>query len=425
MGGVGKTTLARYAHDDPLTLHHFDVRAWVTVSQGNSARGVLLSILHSINATKTGLDDVYLVRSVYQYLKGRRYVIVIDDIWSTNVWDELRAVFPNDFNGSRIVITTRLLEVASYVDSSSRPYEVHLMDVDRSWCLLKEKVFGRRENCPSELEHIGRLIAENCRGLPLAVVVIAGVLSKADRRQESWANIARNVKTVVKNSASDDRFSEILSLSYAYLPHYLRPCFLYMGCFPEDHEINVSKLVKLWAAEGFLRPNGSDDLEELAEGCLEELVKRSLILVTRKKYDGRIKRVKIHDLLRDLCISKARDEKFLCVINEFPLSSSQGIIDQSSRRLSILANILGGFRNTNGSPIHTILLFKHTAVDSWRSFRLLRVVDAFNIIMASYPDQIFELFHLRYLAFTFETDHKKVLEYDFLNLFLNSRIFKP
>ncbi|KAI3463660.1 hypothetical protein Pfo_020323 [Paulownia fortunei] len=396
MGGIGKTTLARYAHDDSLTVHHFDVRIWVTVSQKYSARRILLGLLCSIDASNKELyermdddkemDEKYLVEQVYKYLKGRRYLIVMDDMWHTSAWDDVRMVFPDDFNGSRIIITTRELDVASYIDSSIHPYQMHLMDVDQSWSLLKEKVFAQ-ENCPPELEEIGKLIAENCRGLP---------------SQLSWKNIERNVKKAV--NTSDEKFSEILSLSYTHLPHHLRPCFLYMGGFPEDYEINVSRLVKLWAAEGFLKSNRSKNLEEVAEEYLEDLAKRSLVLVIKKRSNGKIKAVKIHDLLRDLCLRKARDEKFLHVINEFPPSSSEGI--ENSRRLSILSYILGGFPNIDGSPIHSILLFRHTALNSWKSFGLLRVVDAMSVLLTSYPVEISELFHLRFLAFTFESDIK-------------------
>ena len=112
------------------------------------------------------------------------------------------------------------------------------------------------ESCPLELEKIEEVIAEKCRGLPLAVVVIAGVLSnKANRRKNYWEIIARNVSKVVYTN--DEQFNKILSLSYRLLPNPLRLCFLYMGCFPKDCEINVSKLIKLWVAESFLTSSDS------------------------------------------------------------------------------------------------------------------------------------------------------------------------
>ncbi|EYU40389.1 hypothetical protein MIMGU_mgv1a001268mg [Erythranthe guttata] len=407
MGGVGKTTLARYVYDDPLIVHHFDVRVWVTISLNYSIRQILLDLVSFIGVSNKELHkfdtDALLVAYVYKYLKRRRYLIVMDDLWNTNVFDDVRMIFPDDSNGSRIVVTTRQLDVASYADPSGRFHRVELMNMDQSWNLLREKVFANREHCPPELEQIGKLIVENCRGLPLAIVVIAGVLREANQTQDTWRNIARNVKGAF--DGSDEQFMEILSLSYTYLPHCLRPCFLYMGGFPEDHEISASKVIKLWAAEGFVKPNGSKNQEEVAEEYLEDLAKRSLVLVVKKRFNGRIKAVKIHDLLRDLCLRKAREENFLHVINEFSVDSLKVI--EKSRRLSIFSYILGGFPEVDCSRIHSLLLFQHEALHSWRSFSLLRVVDALSVILDFYPDDIFELFHLRYLAFTFDYTDKR------------------
>ncbi|KAL0298509.1 UNVERIFIED_CONTAM: putative late blight resistance proteinR1A-10 [Sesamum radiatum] len=186
------------------------------------------------------------------------------------------------------------------------------------------------------------MIATSCKGLPLAIVVIAGVLSTVSRTQASWEDIAEEVKLAI--TANDEQFAKILSLSYTYLPHHLRPCFLYMGAFPEDYEIHVSRLVKLWIGEGFMKPSVSKSFEELAEEYLEDLVKKSLVLVTRRKPNGKIKSCSVHDLVRDLCKRKAGEEKFL---------------------------------------LH--------ATD-----RLLRVLDALRVTVTNFPADVLELFHLRH-----------------------------
>ncbi|KAH6801713.1 hypothetical protein C2S51_033159 [Perilla frutescens var. frutescens] len=407
MGGIGKTTLARYVYDDPSTFHHFDVHAWVTVSQNYSAITILSSIMCYIDPCNKGYYQVRgkesLVEYVHRYLKMRRYLIVMDDMWDTDVWDDVRRAFPDDCNGSRIIITTRSLDVASYV---GQPHRIQLMSEDQSWRLLKEVVFGQ-ELCPPELEQIGKLVAEKCRGLPLAIVVIAGVLSKLSQTQESWEEIASNVSEAVNRR--DEQFSDILSLSYMHLPHHLRPCFLYMGCFPEDHEINASKLIRLWAGEGFLIPNEAKDMEELGYEYLEDLAKRSLVLIENKSYNGEIKAVKIHDVLRDLCLRKCRDENFLHVIDEFSGRFPARI--QNSHRLSICCNVWACVPNMDRSPIHTLLIFHHWAFTYWINFRLLRVLDAMtydpNIYEpVSFPVEICELIHLRYLAVAFDPDVK-------------------
>ncbi|KAL8557597.1 hypothetical protein ACS0TY_004882 [Phlomoides rotata] len=64
-------------------------------------------------------NESEIAENVYKSLKGRRYLIVMDDIWSTEAWDDVRNIFPDDKNGSRIMLTTRLSDVAAYVSSSS------------------------------------------------------------------------------------------------------------------------------------------------------------------------------------------------------------------------------------------------------------------------------------------------------------------
>ncbi|KAL1568202.1 putative late blight resistance protein R1B-16 [Salvia divinorum] len=408
MGGIGKTTLARYAYEDPLSVQHFDIHTWLTISQTYNIKRILRTVLHSIknvfdnHVPFFGEDDESLKERVYRYLKGRRYLIVMDDLWDTNVWDDLQRMFPEDLNGSRIIVTTRELKIASYTDSLGHPHQMHLMSVDQSWMLLKERVFGY-ESCPLELEKTGEVIAEKCRGLPLAVVVIAGVLSiKGNQRKDYWENIARNVSKVVYTY--DEQFNEILTLSYGFLPSPLRLCFLYMGCFPEDYEINVSKLIKLWVAEGFLASNESEDMEELGHDYLEELAARSLVLINKIGTDGRIRTVKIHDLLRELCLQKCEDENFVCAINEFSGSFPQGI--ENSNRLSAFCNISGSIPSMETSPVHTIFLFKHWAFDSWKCFRLLIIFDGLSVTIhpaSSSEIYIGELIHLRYLALTCES----------------------
>ncbi|KAL0298510.1 UNVERIFIED_CONTAM: putative late blight resistance proteinR1B-14 [Sesamum radiatum] len=104
------------------------------------------TLVNSIKAFKETFDEAKhsyerTAEHVYKNLKGRRYLVVLDDIWSTKAWDDVRRTFPDDNNGSRIILTTRLQDVAAYADSSSPVHEMHFMGVDQSWKLLRHKVF--------------------------------------------------------------------------------------------------------------------------------------------------------------------------------------------------------------------------------------------------------------------------------------------
>ncbi|KAL2243737.1 UNVERIFIED_CONTAM: putative late blight resistance protein R1A-10 [Sesamum indicum] len=143
-----------------------------------------------------------------------------------------------------------------------------------------KKPFGE-DNCPyRELEEICTTIAKNCNGLPLAIIVIGGLLANSNRTLEHWESVAKNINSF-SNLEYSNRCLKILSLSYDNLPIHLKPCFLYMWMFPEDDEIKVSQLIKLWVAEGFLKPSRAKTLEEVAEEYLRNLIDRNLILIRK------------------------------------------------------------------------------------------------------------------------------------------------
>ncbi|XP_047978801.1 putative late blight resistance protein homolog R1A-10 [Salvia hispanica] len=246
MGGVGKTTLSRKLYEDPLIVDHYAYRAWTTVSQDYNMRQVLKSLLRCITGKECDQPTDELKDLLYKSLFGSKYLIVLDDIWSTRFWDEIKMES----------------DVANYASSSSPQHQVRLLSDSKSWNLLHQLVFGEKE-FPLVLQEIGRKIAKGCGGLPLAISVIGGLLSKMERSEDVWRKIGEIVIAAI--SGSDEQCYSILSLSYNHLPNHLKPCFLYMGAFPENFEIRGSRLVYMWIAEGFVKSNGERSLEEEAE----------------------------------------------------------------------------------------------------------------------------------------------------------------
>ncbi|KAG6388152.1 hypothetical protein SASPL_153351 [Salvia splendens] len=409
MGGIGKTTLARNVYDDKLIKENFAIRVWVTVSQDYSAQRILSDLLESLKEynNQSGKKERADIK-VYQILIGRKYLVVMDDIWRSEAWDIVRNVFPDNGNGSRIMLTTRLYDVASYPGPSIKPYELGLLDEVQSWSLLKEKVFADQD-CPSDLENIGKDIARSCKGLPLAIVVIAGLLSTVTKNPASWLEIAEMVKSA--KTAEQGHIEEILSLSYVELPQLLRPCFLYMGSFPEDQEIYTSKLIRLWIGEGFLKfPINTKSFEEVAEECLEELVKRNLVFVTKRKSDGRVKSCSLHDLIRELCIRKAHESKFFLNLMDED-AEKENFMDSIKNQRRVSTSKLSFFSSYGGSTIHSIKCFKYHIVelDFVEGVRLVRVLDAEAADVEYLPSQLFELFHLRYLAVRYSHSIPRIL----------------
>ncbi|KAL0421734.1 UNVERIFIED_CONTAM: putative disease resistance RPP13-like protein 3 [Sesamum latifolium] len=252
MPGIGKTALARQVYEDPSMSSIFECRLWVRIGVEYQLKELMLDILAKLDL---GVDKIHAEESekvaeyVSRSLQGKRYLIVLDDIWSTEAWNELEKFFPDDKPGSRILLTTRLQEIALHAGG----YIVlkRFLDNEKSWCLLRQKVFGGEQySCPTDLEEAGKVIAEKCEGLPLAIIVVGKHLSEADKNPQYWKKVAKEeISTII---GADEVMSKKLMLSYKHLPQYLKPCFLYMGVFPHGYEIPATKLINLWCAEGFL-----------------------------------------------------------------------------------------------------------------------------------------------------------------------------
>uniref|UniRef100_A0A2N9J3Z3 NB-ARC domain-containing protein n=1 Tax=Fagus sylvatica TaxID=28930 RepID=A0A2N9J3Z3_FAGSY len=273
-------------------------------------------------------DD--LKKGLIRCLQGRRYLLVVDDIWDNNVWDEVSTAFPDELNGSRILITSRNKEVALHASSPDiRPYELPFLKDEKSWELFSKKVF-REATCPPDLETLGREIVRSCNGLPLAIVVLGGLLANKEKSSRIWTKWAGHVNSYLTEDRS--HCIDILALSYNHLPRRLKPCFLYIGMYPEDFEIPVRQLIQLWTAERIIQHIGNRNVEDVAEDYLEELIDRSLIQVATRRADGGVKTCRIHDLLRDLCIKESEEQKFLEVRSNDNLSLSS---ISKSRRFSI------------------------------------------------------------------------------------------
>ncbi|KAL3534514.1 hypothetical protein ACH5RR_002975, partial [Cinchona calisaya] len=231
MPGLGKTTLANSVYRHPSIDLHCHVRAWCCVSQTYEKDTLLFDIFDqivgkTIQSHETGRED--FVQKIYQSLKGRKYLIVIDDIWDIKAWNDLKEPFPDDQNGSRILFTTRHRTLA--LEANSIPYALRLLSPEESCELLWLRLFNG-ETCPPELSTISKRIARNCKGLPLAVILIAGILKKTEEKEDCWEHVSNKL---ISLEASD-----ILEFSYKHLPDCLKPCFLYFGTFPEDTTISA------------------------------------------------------------------------------------------------------------------------------------------------------------------------------------------
>ncbi|KAK1423638.1 hypothetical protein QVD17_18944 [Tagetes erecta] len=408
MGGLGKTTLVKKVYNDSSIQYQFSICSWVYVSEVCNRREVFLKILYDVtrqhyDASEWSVETI--ADELRSQLKDERYLIVLDDVWTKKAWDDLKMVFPKTKNRSRILLTSRNKDVAIHANTTLPPYQLRFLTPEESWELLEKKAFPRGSSCPRELEKLGKQIASKCHGLPLAIVVIAGVLKKRDKTSRLWEQIEKKVNTYV--AMEQEQCMDVLKLSYDHLPYDLKPCFFYFCVFPEDFEIPVWKLFHIWVAEGLVQQTGDASAEEMAEEKLHELVDRNLVLVEKRRADGGIKTCRIHDLLHDVCVQEAKDEIFFKEIKDFgPLACSTSINPNPVfRHVSIHSRVSYYISSKpDFSRVRAFLCYgkEETVLSSKQityvqdSFRFLRVLDVLPISFNRFPK--IQLFHLRYIA---------------------------
>ncbi|MCD7473067.1 hypothetical protein HAX54_014652 [Datura stramonium] len=406
MAGLGKTTLANKLFLDQLVVSHFDVRAQCCVSQVYTRKDLLLTILRDVKkdaVISDKLPENELADKLRKLLLVKRYLILIDDVWETIAWDDLKPCFYDANNRSRIILTTQLGDVASHAKLISDPYLRRLFTPDESWMLLMNKVFHKK-SCPPVLEDVGKKIAQKCGGLPLSVVLVAGILKTMEKEKHCWEQFSTNLGPHIQAKSED-----IINLSYRDLPFHLKPCFLYFGIFLEDEEIQVSKLTWLWTAEGLVKTHTEMLSEDIAEHYLKNLIGRNLVMVSKKSSDGKTKTCRIHDLLHEFCKRKAKVENFLqCIKGDSDNMNPSSISYQKHSIPRRLCLYLQGDNLAEWSSICSDLQCFHSmkgrqiglssighASHTFNSFKFLWVLHLESTVIDSFPEA---LTCLRYVA---------------------------
>ncbi|CAJ1834024.1 unnamed protein product [Sphenostylis stenocarpa] len=347
MGGLGKTTLAKGIYHYNAIRRNFDGFAWAYISQQCKKRdvweGILLKLISPTKEERdeiTKMKDDELARKLFKVQQDKKCLIILDDIWSNEAWDILSPAFPSQNTRTKIVFTSRNKDISLHVDPEGLLHEPSCLNAEDSWALFKKKAFPRQDNPESTIsdnfKRLGREMVAKCGGLPLAIIVLGGLLATKESVPE-WEKIHKHLSSYLMGGEIRDRrrLDEVLDLSYQDLPCQLKPCFLYLSQFPEDSEIPKTKLMQLWVAEGVVSSQyeiGRDEtMEDVAERFLGNLISRCMVQVGQKGSTGRIKTCRLHDLMRDLCWSKARKENFLYIINR---SQQNSTIDVTSSNVS-------------------------------------------------------------------------------------------
>ncbi|KAL9448631.1 hypothetical protein AB3S75_016004 [Citrus x aurantiifolia] len=406
-GGLGKTTLARLAYNDDRVQNHFDLKAWTCVSDDFDVIRLTKTILTSI-VTHQNVDNLNLNKlqeELNKQLSGKKFLLVLDDVWNRNYddWVDFSRPLGASAQGSKIIVSTRNHEVAKIMGTLPA-YQLKKLSYNDCLAIFAQHSLGTRDfSSHMSLEEIGRKIVTKCDGLPLAAQTLGGLLRGEHDRRE-WERVLSS--KIWELPEERCRIIPALAVSYYYLPPTLKQCFAYCSLLPKDYEFEEEEIILLWCASGFLdHKEDENPSEDLGRDFFKELCSRSFFQQSATDAS----RFVMHDLINDLARWAAGE-------TYFTLEYTSEVNEQQrfSRNLRHLSYICGEYDGVERfeklydiQHLRTFLplmllnsrhgYLAHSILPKLFKLQSLRVFSLRGYCISELPDSVGDLRYLRHL----------------------------
>ncbi|XP_056176569.1 disease resistance protein RPM1-like [Syzygium oleosum] len=427
--GTGKTFLARLVYKEAMYLG-FNPRAWVHVSAGMDTGEFLFEILKQVDnlvGDMRGMSLYQITDKLYKQLATtKKFLIVLDDVQPSNeqLLQRFLMILPLPSEGC-IITTTRDDGIAKAIS----PHEDLIMLIDFGQEEIQKMLAKKLHRAPDakSLTDVEKAMIERCRGLPLYISLLGGLLSNAGEHE----------RTALPKDGPMMTLSDILELSYHRLPNHLKPCFIYMALFPVASPIPTKRLVRLWLAEGLLdlychnrEVNTTRLPEDVGETFILELADRNMIDVVSWRGDGSPKACQMLTSLYDMILLIAKSTGLLHIHaagkskdrnNHDPTGQQQQLPAQTRERarvrwlaehMSVVTDSSGGsYPDLNLDHVRSFLSFYPRRgiltkdiskflrkLTSKTDYSLLRVLDLEGVYKPSLQGVLHKLVLLRYLG---------------------------
>ncbi|XP_068639630.1 putative disease resistance protein RGA3 [Aristolochia californica] len=328
LGGLGKTTFARLVYNNEEVKQHFEVKGRVCPSDRFEGRRVIKEIVESITEMKC--DAIYPENILKNYIEGKRFLIVIDDVWedALDCWDVLRIPFICGNQGSKLIVTTRSERVAFVMGKSALFRLEGLLDEDCLKMFLRKAFMTGDEENHQNLVDIGKSIVKKCGGVPLAINTLGGLLT-FKRNESDWNGVLES--SFWKLPQKENSILPVLRLSYHHLPPKAKQCFAFCSIFPKDWPINKNELIRMWMALGYIQPDEWREAEVAAGEYFNDL-----LMISFFSHDPEYENCfTMHDLVYDLAESLGKEECITLDDDKLDLIPEKNNIPQRARHVSL------------------------------------------------------------------------------------------
>nr|ACC64518.1 Y10-like protein [Dasypyrum hordeaceum] len=406
--GLGKTTLANVVYEK--LRGEFDCGAFVSVSLNANMQKVFKSLLHQLGKDKynnimdeSTWSEIQLISEIRDFLRDKRYFILIDDIWDKSVWENIRCALVENECGSRVITTTRILDIAKEVGGV---YQLKHLSTSDSRKLFYQRIFGAEDKRPHiQLAEVSENILRKCGGVPLAIITLASMLASKKEHHNTytyWHKVYQSMGSGLENNPDLKDMRRILYVSYYDLPPNLKACLLYLSLYPEDYKIETKELIWKWIGEGLVREEQGMSLYELGEDYIAELINKSLIQPMDTSIADKASSVRVHDMVLDLITSLSNEENFVATLGGQQTRSLPSKIRRLSIQTSNEEDVKQMPTMRSSSHVRSLTVFSKDLrlLSELSGFLVLCVLDLTGCkeVCDHHLKDICKLFHLRYLS---------------------------
>ncbi|KAL5800534.1 hypothetical protein ACOSQ4_033418 [Xanthoceras sorbifolium] len=431
MGGVGKTTLLKQIKNKLLDTGNDHVKViWVGVPDHEDPQleGIQEQIKKEIGLfdemcivdlgeeeIKSSYDNKWenenveeRASEIFNILSQTKFVLLLDDVWKMIDLKQVGVPFPpNPESGSKIVFTTRSLEVCSLMEADAE-FKVECLPYEEAWALFRTSVGDEALDSQTEVGGVAKAIVKECHGLPLALVTVGRAMA-CKQTPEEWRNELQGLKTSTSSFSgsgaklkSDDVYFT-LKLSYDRLENDMfKSCLVYCSLFPSGYKISKRDLIDYWIGEGLLmdRPGsqnqGYNIIDHLLDTCLLE--------------EEEVHYVKIHGLIIEMILRITRESEEEEERRNFFVRTDAGLIEapeienwEDVRRVSLMENQIKNLDKFPPCPcLETLFLNRNrlekidgVAFGYMSSLKVLNLSD--NFFLMELPSVISKLVRLQQL----------------------------
>ncbi|XP_058213016.1 disease resistance protein At4g27190-like [Rhododendron vialii] len=367
LGGVGKTTLVKEVGEQMRRDGTFKQVAIAVVSKDLNVKEVQSRLAGSLNFKFKAMADDQEGRANElwnKFTNGDEYLIILDDIWEEVKMEAIGIPCTN----CKVVLTSRNEDLLSTVMEVDRNFSIAILSSADAWTLFTKKVGNSIQSQP-EINSLAYEVCERCKGLPVAINALGEALK--GKQEHAWKTALDKLDKYMLTKIEGINPSVLASLRVSYdMLHSVdaKSCFLLCCLLAKDAEIPIDELMRLCVARNLLDQNPCTlDKARNAVRTVVDTLKSASLLTT----GGHETIVKIHDVIRDVGISIAREEEAFLVDHgalRWPRNPTNG---PSYKAMSL------NFKNIKGLPDGLVYPQLHTLMVDNTKLSDLEVPDNF------------------------------------------------